>query len=377
MRRILYIGSDASPGMVPFATSIIRAAIKSKKIEVYAIVVDKDKPLYQTNLRDLPEGKIHFLQTPKNKLKKYINKFYAIDILREVKQICSVRKIDVIHLLTSDDVCATIFRQLKKNAPVYYTVHDVVPHETVYTGIRNYLICKYLGLCEKKITRKADGLVTNSQNQFIRIKSMYPQKKIYFQLFPSLIMSSILSGERTCQEIIHIERYILFFGRIEKYKGVEYLCEAFQNNKNLQDYHLVIAGKGQLYFPHTDDPRVIFINRFIDDSEVKSLFIKASCVVYPYISATQSGVLSLAYKLQTPVLVSDVPYFREVSNEKSCLFFKPTDSKDLSKKLEQLLFHTQLNEMKDAQKDFYENFYSEHAFITSTERLYDDIAITN
>ena len=43
------------------------------------------------------------------------------------------------------------------------------------------------------------------------------------------------------------------------------------------------------------------INRYIKDSEVAYLYQHAQCVVYPYISATQSGVLSLAFYYQTPV----------------------------------------------------------------------------
>lgn len=368
--KILYICSDTSSGMLPFATSIVKTVSKSENLDVYAITFDCDKPLYQTYLKDLPEDKIHFLEAPDNKIKKFLYKLYAIHILREVKKICSIHKIDVIHLLTSNDTCAPFVRQLKKIARLYYTVHDAIPHERAYTGIRDYLIRKYLLCFEKIITRKADCLVTNSQHQYMSIKSMYPHKRVLFQLFPSLIMSPILYGEKTCPEIIHLEKYILFFGQLAKYKGVEYLCEAFKNNKNLHEYKLVIAARGHVYFPHTDDPRIIFINRYIEDEEIKSLFTKSSCVVYPYISATQSGVLSIAYKFQTPVLVSDIPYFREVSDEKSCLFFKNADTEDLSKKLELLLFHTDLNEMKSAQKTFYKDNYSENAMIYSTERLY-------
>jgi glycosyltransferase involved in cell wall biosynthesis len=151
---------------------------------------------------------------------------------------------------------------------------------------------------------------------------------------------------------------------------VEYLYEAFKSNENLIDYKLVIAGKGAIYFPHTNDSRVVFINRFIEDEEIKSLFIGASCVVYPYISATQSGVLAFAYQFQTLALVSNIPFFREVSNEKCCLFFQPSNKDDLSKKLEQLLFQTDRKEMKSAQKAYYEDNYSDHALVTSIEKIY-------
>lgn len=373
MKRILYICSETSFGMLPFAISIIRAASKAENLDVYAITVDRDRPLCKTYLKDLPEDKIFCLQRPESKFKRNIHKLFEMEILRKVKKISSGHKIDAIHLLTNDFSCATILPQLKKIAHVYFTVHDLVFHEEVYSGIRDHFISKYARWGNNRIMRKAYGLVTNSQHQYISIKNMYPQKRAYFQLFPSLITSSILNGEKMCPEITSLNKYILFFGVIGKYKGIEYLYEAFKNNKNLQEYSLVIAGKGTIYFPHTADQRTVFINRYIEDEEVKTLFNKASCVVYPYISATQSGVLSLAYKFQTPALVSDIPYFREVSNKKTCLFFNRADAEDLSEKLEQLLFNTNLNEMKTAQNDFYENNYSENALISSTEQLYSEI----
>jgi glycosyltransferase involved in cell wall biosynthesis len=103
---------------------------------------------------------------------------------------------------------------------------------------------------------------------------------------------------------------------------------------------------------------------------VKSLFKQAACVVYPYISATQSGVLTLAYKFQTPALVSDIPFFRESSTGNCCLFFKRADTSDLSEQLETLLFGTDISEMKVAQKEYYDNNYSENAVVSSIETIY-------
>ena len=370
MKKILFICAEASFGLSPFATNIIQAAAKSEHLEVYAVTVDNETISYRTFLKDFPEDQIRFLPAPKNITERIRNKLYVKNILREVKKICRLHEIDIIHLLTVDYTCATILHRLKKNCPVYYTVHDVVPHESVYANLKHYLFSFYIKWGVKHNMRKADCLITNSKHQYNLIKEMYPQKNVYFQLFPPLITDSILTGEKICPEIASIDKYILFFGAIEKYKGIEYLYEAFKNNANLHSRKLVIAGKGTIYFPHDDDSDVIFINRYIHDEEIKSLYTRASCVVYPYISATQSGVLTLAYRFRIPALASDIPYFREVSDEKSCLFFKRADAADLSKKLEQLLFDTDNAEMKTAQKTFYENNYSEQALITSIEQIY-------
>ena len=370
MKTILYICTEATPGMIPFATYIVKAASKSEHLDVHAITVDSYNLSFQDLLKDLPQHKIHCLKTPESRFLKIRNKFYAVNILNKVKEIAKMYQIDVIHLLTVDYTCALILSQLKKTSRVYYTVHDVIPHEKAYTGIKDYLFAKYIRLCVKRIMRKAGCLVTNSKRQYRLMKANYPNKNIYFHLFPPLLTDIALSGDKTCPELTNMKNYVLFFGNIDIYKGVEYLYKAFKNNQNLQDYHLVIAGNGPLYFTLSHNPRILFVNRYIADDEMKSLFTKSSCVVFPYISATQSGVLSIAYQFQTPALVSDIPYFREVDDEKCCMFFKPADAQDLSNKLEQLLFNTDLDEMKAAQKSYFANNYSEKAIITSIENIY-------
>ena len=67
-------------------------------------------------------------------------------------------------------------------------------------------------------------------------------------------------------------------------------------------------------------------NRYIKDTEVSYLYQHAHCVVYPYISATQSGVLSLAFYYNTPLLASDVPFFKSsLESEGTGLLFKNGD----------------------------------------------------
>ena len=70
---------------------------------------------------------------------------------------------------------------------------------------------------------------------------------------------------------------------------------------------------------------MIVINRFVDDKELADLFQKAAVVVYPYISATQSGVISIASFFKKPIVLSDVDYFKEVAPKAKILFIGPSD----------------------------------------------------
>jgi len=103
---------------------------------------------------------------------------------------------------------------------------------------------------------------------------------------------------------------ILFFGRILKYKGLQYLIEAF---KKLDEdkYELIIAGEGLIDF-FIAQKNIKIINKFIEDEEIPSLFINSDIVVLPYESASQSGVIYLSLAFNKPVIVSDVGSFAEV-----------------------------------------------------------------
>ena len=166
--------------------------------------------------------------------------------------------------------------------------------------------------------------------------------------------------------------YILFFGRIEAYKGISILYHAFMKSEDLQKkYQLVVAGRGELDFERTpEDYGVTFINRYIKDSEVSYLYQHAQCVVYPYISATQSGVLSLAFYYQVPVLASDVPFFKSIINSSSTgLLFNNGNVDDLKRQLLTMLQHDNV-EMKSNQKAYYNSHYNGDAIHSSLLKIY-------
>ncbi|MDR2916073.1 MAG: glycosyltransferase family 4 protein [Tannerella sp.] len=368
-KKILYICSEATHGMIPFAANIIRAASESAHLEVFTITVDDHisyKPFFDENQKK----NISFLQAPENKRDKYFNKIYAKIIVKKADEICKKHEIDIIHLLTGDYTCNLIISKLKKYGLVFYTVHDLKPHEKSLKTLKDRLFNIYLEYGEKRNITQTNNLVTCSQNQYELLKKIYPEKNVFYHPFPSLITDAIINGDKNCPELHGIDKYILFFGNIGVYKGVELLYNAFKNNRNLSEYKLIIAGCGSIYFPHDNDPRILFINRYIKDEEVRMLFERAACVVYPYLSATQSGVLAFTYKFQIPVLVSDIPFFRECVMENSGLFFKCADMTSLSGQLETLLLKTDIQKMKAAQKDVYETLYSKKALISALEKIY-------
>ncbi len=118
-------------------------------------------------------------------------------------------------------------------------------------------------------------------------------------------------------------RYLLFFGLIRDYKGLDILLDAWAGIKNrgaLPDVRLIVAGEfytdEKPYLrrieAHGLGEEVILHDRFIPDGEVKYYFSLADCVVQPYKTATQSGVTQIAYQFSTPMIVTDVGGLKEI-----------------------------------------------------------------
>lgn len=114
-------------------------------------------------------------------------------------------------------------------------------------------------------------------------------------------------------------KYSLFFGLIRDYKGLDTLLEAWARFRR-EGHKLLIAGE---FYASRDKylsliernglaDDVILHDHFIPDSEVRSYFSVAECVVLPYKSATQSGVTQIAYNFCTPIIVTRVGGLAEI-----------------------------------------------------------------
>jgi len=109
--------------------------------------------------------------------------------------------------------------------------------------------------------------------------------------------------------------YVLFFGFIRDYKGLDLLLKAFADER-LRSLSLKLIVAGEFYTdpkPYYDlldqlnlNEHVIMRNEFIPDSGVADYFCAADLVVQPYKSATQSGVTQVAYHFNKPMIITNV-----------------------------------------------------------------------
>ncbi len=117
--------------------------------------------------------------------------------------------------------------------------------------------------------------------------------------------------------------YVLFFGLIRDYKGLDLLLDAWAQLKRsgkTVGRKLIVAGEfyaaREPYLQQIADSglqdEVLLHDRFIPDEEVKYYFSAADFVVQPYKTATQSGVTQIAYQFCTPMVVTHVGGLPEI-----------------------------------------------------------------
>lgn len=174
----------------------------------------------------------------------------------------------------------------------------------------------------------------------------------------------------------------LFFGRILPYKGLESLLRAAPLIRQaVPDFHLLIAGEGdihpyrQLLQPELAGGNCELINRFIPDAEMAGLLARCSLVILPYLQATQSGVVPLAYGARRPVVATAVGAIPEIVVEGvTGLLVPPADHVALAGAVIRLLRSPELRqEMGDAGWRYADKCLSWEAIAHQTVQVYQQV----
>lgn len=141
--------------------------------------------------------------------------------------------------------------------------------------------------------------------------------------------------------------YVLFFGRISPYKGIEYLLQAMEPvHRKYTDVKVIIAGSGKMYFDISKYDSLSYVeilNRFIGLDELSDLIRGALFIVCPYTDATQSGVVYSSFALNTPVIATRVGGLPEmIEDGKTGIIVPPKDSSALATAILSLLDNPEL-----------------------------------
>lgn len=216
---------------------------------------------------------------------------------------------------------ATIERIAKRNGHTkcIALVHNLIPHEP---SVLDKLFTPWF-------VRQTDGFVALSQSVVDDIKKVESQKSIVerpktFSPHPIYDHYGERMSKAAACEALGLDAqydYMLFFGLVRAYKGLDLLIDAFALIKDeLPKLRLLIAGEfyedEQKYRDQINqlglDERIIVRNEFIPDSDLRKYFGAADLIVQPYKSATQSGVTQVAFHFEKPMLVTNVGGLGEI-----------------------------------------------------------------
>ncbi len=223
-----------------------------------------------------------------------------------------------------------------------YTVHNLLPHNKESSAFYRTIY--------KFIYRIPDVMLvhTAEMGEILSTEFGVPYKKIRIisiglnEEIPATEMS-----RRDARAILGFDEQVpvvLFFGRIDKYKGLPLLLDAFES-LTLQGVQLVVAGMciDQEYEMHlrkmvSNNNRGKDIRldiRLIPDSEVEPLFKAADVLCLPYTKIYQSGLIFLAARFGTPVVATNVGSLAKYVTTESGLITATNDSLGIQRALEE------------------------------------------
>ena len=200
--------------------------------------------------------------------------------------------------------------RLKKKTKIISILDNVIPHEKRPGDIA----------MTKFFLRQNHGFVVMSDAVKNDLLSLKPDAKFLYHGHPLYDHFGAKADKNDARKKLHIpenKKLVLFFGFIRDYKGLDLLIRAFKGLPD--DYILLVAGEVYGNFDKYDQlidqlnlrDKINLQIRYINDHEVADIFSAADVCVLPYKSATQSGITSIAYHFDLPMIATDTGGLKE------------------------------------------------------------------
>ena len=271
----------------------------------------------------------------------------------------------------------SIAKYLKKknfSKPLLSICDNIIPHEN------------FLGssLLTKFYLKYIDGFVVQSETVKNELESLKKDAKIVKRFHPIYDIYGDRKNKTESKKQLGIKskHVILFFGIIREYKGLDILIESINILKNkLDDFHLLIVGEcyeninkylsliNQFELNHL----VTFINEYVSEKDISKYFSCSDVVVLPYKSASQSGVIQIAYNFNTPVVTTDVGGLSEyIDDGNTGVLVESKNPIQLSEVLYDNLVNDCFNQFSKNIEDYKKKFSWEY-FIEGIDEIISEI----
>ena len=316
-RKIVIIGS-AHPlrgGLSAYNERIARAYLDSgDQVTIYTFSLQYPNFLFpgKTQYSSDPAPENLHIKVKVNS----INPFNWIKIGREIKKLKPDLVIIKFWIPFMAPCLGTIARIIRKNkhTKVISIIDNIIPHEK-RTG--DHILGKYW-------VKSVDGFVVMSKSVLDDLNIFDKSKPKVFCPHPLYDNFGKRIAKEQAREKLNLNaanKYILFFGFIRDYKGLDLLLEAMADSR-IKESGIKLIVAGEFYTdskPYLDiiekqklHDSVIMSTEFIPDNDVANFFCAADIVVQPYKDATQSGVTQIAYHFNKPMITTDVGGLAEI-----------------------------------------------------------------
>lgn len=325
-------------GLAHYTISLANAL--SRNHRVMLVLAQKSAEPYH-HLID-PAIEKHLVNFPR--LRNPLNLFYAIKIFRAIRRFDP----EVIHF-QGGFIWFSFLLPLLAKWLIITTIHDARPHagDESSRNMRWFFPNVLAAHFSSGIIVHADSI-----KKRVAMNSRISEQRITTVMHGNGYIHKLNSGKRETDK-----NYVLFFGRILKYKGLPTLIKAQPLIRaEIPDVKICIAGEGELFREYesliTDRSGFSIYNHFIDQDLMIRLFHESSVVVLPYSEASQSGIISIAFSFGRPVVATNVGALPEiVEHQKTGLIVPPGDEKKLAAAIIYLL------QNRDIRKQYGENAY--------------------
>lgn len=314
-KRIVIIGPvyPYKGGIAHYTALMYRALAKRHDVTLVSYSMQYPKFLFKKEQRDW-----------ENKTFQVEDAVYWINTANPFSCIASARKInrlrpDLVIIQWWHPYFAPCYvlisKFLKKNIKQLFVCHNVFPHE-------RFAMDRAL---TKMVLKNGDFFILHSEqdkNDLLSIKPDGIVKKTYIPTYNAFKLNNI--SKDAAREMLNLgqdEKVLLFFGFVREYKGLKWLIKAMPLiKKRLSGVKLLIVGDfgsdKDDYLKLIEECQVSDVisiyDGYIPDREVEKYFAACDLVACPYESATQSGIVQIAYGFEKPVIATDVGGLPEV-----------------------------------------------------------------
>jgi D-inositol-3-phosphate glycosyltransferase len=263
-----------------------------------------------------------------------VNPFNWIKVGHEIKKLNAdiiVIRYWMPFMAPSLGTIARIIRHNKKSK-VVAIADNIIPHEKIPGG----------NLLSRYFVKSCDGFVVMSRavlNDLDKFDKVRPRKFSPHPLYDNFGEAVSKSYAKKNLGLEEATNYILFFGFIREYKGLDLLIKAFADERfRTLPVKLLIAGEfyvdGKPYLDLIDSlglkEKIVLRTEFIENKDIVNYFCASDIVAQPYKEATQSGVTQIAYHFEKPMLTTNVGGLSEMVPDGKVGFVVAPDVNEIS-----------------------------------------------